>query len=163
MRITVAISQTVEERRQQFLSAVSTWNSQYQDPRMDGHRVDSQLETQLFQVVTYAFTAPPSGGQFSLKSIADSHRMCRGERKWSWQMPPRPDSTSADLDFVAYFKREDLIDVRPFMRWRNAGSGHGSGYPGNPHWFGVSRPNLCSWSHVLSLSFSGIVSLPYSS
>jgi len=70
LRIVVTISQSVEERRQQFLSAVSAWNSQSQSPKMDGHRVDLQLGRQLFQTITFAFGAHARGQQFGLESIA---------------------------------------------------------------------------------------------
>ena len=70
LRITVTISQSIEERREQFLSAVNAWNGQYQDPTMDVRRVDRQLEIQLFQEITFAFGARAPEGQFGLESIA---------------------------------------------------------------------------------------------
>lgn len=76
--VSVTIAQTVEERKEQFRSAVEAWNKQYSTPRMAPEAIDAQLANDLFSTSTLEFLAKAPHGPFGLVSISTASKSSDG-------------------------------------------------------------------------------------
>ena len=76
--VSITVAQTLEERKEQFDSAVEAWNKQYDRPRMSPEATDVQLANDLFSTLTFDLVAKAPQGPLGLVSISTAGKSSDG-------------------------------------------------------------------------------------
>lgn len=106
IRIEVTVAQSYNERREQFQVAVEKWNKQFDRPKMDPHRVDLQLENDLFGELTFIWCAESEASVLGLTSIETPSAHAPTGKAVAVASAPHPGQKLRSLFFPSLFARE---------------------------------------------------------